>query len=481
MALGAEILAALARKPEGMSQVELLRALKLPKRVAPKVLADLKALVASGRVVENARHRFRAAAFHGGGGSEAGAALLSAVFTLTGSGSAFAKTESGDEYFIPERLRGWALPGDRVELKVQPPRRFGSTPQNRGRRGKHESALPARKPVAEVVRVLSRGRSQWVGRLRREAGQRFNEVRLGELELELELAAAAGPDASVKDGDWIVSSAPGLDEGARAPSSSRFLSRLGGDDTPHLDTLILIKKAGLKEDFDPGTLAEAGALPPELPAGALEGRLDLRQSLVITIDGQDAKDFDDAVSLECTSEGWRLGVHIADVAHYVRPGSALDKEAYERGTSVYLPDRVLPMLPEALSNGLCSLKPKVDRLTLSAVMDLDSKGRVLNSRFFQSVIRSRRRCTYEEIEDFLGGHEGLDAVDAADLGSMLGDMKALALLRHGLRLERGALDFDFPETKVSLDEKGLPTALARRPRLFTHQLIEEFMLAANEA
>ncbi|HTA16441.1 MAG TPA: ribonuclease R, partial [bacterium] len=309
----------------------------------------------------------------------------------------------------------------------------------------------------------------------------FCDVRLGELELEMELLPD-GVDPAAKPGDWIVAGAPGLDQAGKEPTASRFLSRLGGDDTPHLDTLIMIKKAALKEDFDEATLREASGFAPEIPRDALAGRLDLRKSVVITIDGQDAKDFDDAVSLERRGDGgWTLGVHIADVAHYVRPGSALDNEAYERATSVYLPDRVLPMLPEALSNGLCSLKPKVERLTLSAILDLDARGRVVGARFANSVIRSTRRCTYEEIEAWYDGKGGLDPAEEAVLGPALRDMRTVARLRRDLRMERGALDFDFPETKVSLDAQGLPTALTRRARLFTHQLIEEFMLAANEA
>jgi len=332
-----------------------------------------------------------------------------------------------------------------------------------------------------VTKVLTRGRTQWVGRLRREGKDSFCDVRLGELELGMELLPD-GVDAAAKPGDWIVVGAPGLDLGGKEPTASRFLSRLGGDDTPHLDTLIMIKKAALKEDFDEATLREAAGFATEIPPDALAGRLDLRKAVVITIDGQDAKDFDDAVSLERRGEdGWTLGVHIADVAHYVRPGSALDQEAYERATSVYLPDRVLPMLPEALSNGLCSLKPKVERLTLSAILDLDARGRVVGARFANSVIRSARRCTYEEIEAWYDGKSGLDLAEEAVLGPALRDMRTVARLRRDLRMERGALDFDFPETKVSLDAQGLPTALTRRARLFTHQLIEEFMLAANEA
>ena len=498
MSLAKEIMAALAADPEGLSQAELLRSLDLPKRVKDKVLRDLQDLVDSGRVVKNARHRYRAAAFAkegaGGGGTP------EAVFTLTKSGLAFAKTDEGLEYFIPERFRGWALPGDRVQLKPLPLRpgeggRGGSggrgTGGGRGGSGRGAGGKggpggrgadggPARKAGAEVLRVLARGRSQWVGRLRREGREAYCDVRLGELELELELAS--GPALTqAAEGDWIVASAPGLDEGGHEPSAARYLSRLGGDSTPHLDTLIMIKKAALKEDFDAATEREAAALSPEVEESAKQGRLDLRGTPTVTIDGADAKDFDDAVSLERLGSGWRLGVHIADVAHYVGPGSALDKEAFERGTSVYLPDRVLPMLPEALSNGLCSLKPKVDRLAMSALLDLDAQGRITGASFANSVIRSDRRCTYEEIEGWYAGQGGLLPAEEALLGPMLRDMKGLALLRRKLRVERGALDFDFPETKVTLDAQGLPTALTRRARLFTHQLIEEFMLAANEA
>jgi ribonuclease R len=478
VSLRKEIMAALAGQPDGLSELELLRTLGLPKRVGRKVLDDLQSLVDAGTVVKNARHRYRAAAFARAGGRAEGPAAA-AVFSLTKSGLAFAKTAEGMEYFIPERFRGWALPGDSVELKPLPAQT--GAPRGGGFKGRGAGSQgPARKPGAEVLRVLQRGRSQWVGRLRREGKDCFCDVRLGDLDLELELEPGSVASAAQPE-DWVVVGAPGLDLDGREPSPSRFLSRLGGDDTPHLDTLIMVKKAALKEDFDDATLAEAEAFPSEIAPEALEGRLDLRKSAVVTIDGQDAKDFDDAVSLERRASGWRLGIHIADVAHYVRPGSALDHEAYERATSVYLPDRVLPMLPEALSNGLCSLKPKVDRLTLSALLDLDERGRVVGASFANSVIRSGRRCTYEEIEAWFDGKGGLDAAEEAAMGPMLKDMRAVAQLRRALRVERGALDFDFPETKVSLDAQGLPTALTRRARLFTHQLIEEFMLAANEA
>jgi ribonuclease R len=476
MSLKREIAAALAGQTEGLSEAELLRLLGLPKHLKRKVLADLQALVEAGTVVKNARHRYRAAAYAKEGAKAAG--KLEARFILTGSGHAFARLDDGSEFYIPERYRGWALPDDRVELKALPPQRssgFGG-----GRRGGGKPMDDGRKPGAEVVRVLQRGRQQWVGRLRREGGSATCDVRLGELELELE--AKGVPDGLPLD-DWIVVSAPGLDADGKEPSASEFISHLGGTDTAHLDTLILIKKAGLKEDFDPATEREAAALDAE-PGEAdkrAEGREDLRGLTLFTIDGADAKDFDDAVSLERDADGWELGVHIADVAHYVRPGSALDKEAYERGTSVYLPDRVLPMLPEALSNGLCSLKPSVDRLAMSALIRLDAQGRITGARFCNSVIHSRRRFTYEDLEDWFEGRAPLRPGEDKALGPTLQSMRQLTQLRRKLRQERGALDFDFPETKVKLDAQGMPIALERRARLFSHQLVEEFMLAANEA
>jgi len=468
VSLKREIMAALAGQAEGLSEAELLKGLGLPKHLKRKVLDDLELMVGDGSVVKNARHRYRAAAVHRGAAGPGG--LLQAEFVLTGGGRSFAKIPGApmaQDYVVPERMRGWALPGDTVEIRP--------LPAQKGFRGAEE-----RRPGAEVKRVLKRGRAQWVGRLRRDGKAAYCDVRLGELDLELE---AVGVPAAVPDGDWVVVSAPGLDEGGREPEASKYLSRIGDDGTAHLDTLILIKKAGLKEDFDPETLREADALAPEPPEGdkTADGRLDLRRLTLFTIDGADAKDFDDAVSLERRGDGWELGVHIADVAHYVRPGSALDHEAYERATSVYLPDRVLPMLPEALSNGLCSLKPDVDRLAMSALMSLDAKGNVTATRFANSVIHSSRRFTYDEIQAWFDGQAPLRPGEDRTLGPTLKDMQHVAKLRRGLRELRGALDFDFPETKVKLDAQGLPTELFRKARIFTHQLIEEFMLAANEA
>jgi len=223
--------------------------------------------------------------------------------------------------------------------------------------------------------------------------------------------------------------------------------------------------------------AEARAL---LSSNELElaGREDLRGELTLTIDPHDAKDHDDAVAIERTSTGYRLTVSIADVSFYVRPGSALDREAYERGTSVYFPGRCVPMLPEALSSNLASLRPDEDRLTVSVFVDIDTNGRVTATRFARSVIRSDFRLAYEDVQRILDGK-----TDESNhrLCQAIARMAECAARLHERRLARGAIDLDIPEPAIRLDEAGFPQAIERRPRLTAHRIIEEFMLAANEA
>ncbi len=223
-------------------------------------------------------------------------------------------------------------------------------------------------------------------------------------------------------------------------------------------------------------------MPADPPPGDWQGREDLRRQVVVTIDGETARDFDDAVSIERRPDAtFRLGVHIADVAHYVAEGSALDREAYRRGTSVYYPDRVIPMLPEALSNGLCSLRPEVPRLTLSAFLDVDRDGNVVARRFAETVIRSARRMTYGEVRRLLEEPRPGDAAEYGPVLHTLLDMRDLTLALRAARGRRGSLDFDLPEGNVELDTDGTVVGILPYERNIAHRLIEEFMIAANEA
>jgi ribonuclease R len=254
---------------------------------------------------------------------------------------------------------------------------------------------------------------------------------------------------------------------------------LGKPDDPRLDFPAVVRRYELPDEFPPEAQAEAAALA--VSSGVAVGsRLDLRSTRAFTVDPETARDFDDAVSLEPgPAGGWKVGVHIADVSHFVQPGTELDREARRRGTSVYLLDRVLHMLPEPLSGEVCTLKPGVDRLTVSALVDLDEEGVVQGFRLVESIIRSAARLTYGQVQAFFDGRFGL-AGPAVQLAEELEGMRRVSRLRRGLRRERGALDFDLPEPRVELDEESRPVALGQRPRLESHRLIEEFMLLANE-
>src|ERR1043165_5622787 len=240
--------------------------------------------------------------------------------------------------------------------------------------------------------------------------------------------------------------------------------------------LSIIRKYHLPTTFPQNVLEEAEQIPEQVSARLSEGREDLRGKFIVTIDPDDARDFDDAIDVErVPGGGWRLGVHIADVAAYVKPGSALDREAYKRGNSVYLPDRVIPMLPERLSNGVCSLNPNVNRLTHSVFLEFGKDGQTKSARFGRTVIRSAKRLTYRQ------AYAILQSPPNDQLGERLHVAWELASLLRRNRFKQGSLDLDFPEVKVRLDQEGKPIQLERIENDESHQLIEEFMLAANEA
>jgi ribonuclease R len=256
---------------------------------------------------------------------------------------------------------------------------------------------------------------------------------------------------------------------------------LGREDQPGIDIEIIIRKHHLLHVFPDKVSAEAEAISDIIGDEQLAGRVDLRELLTITIDGETARDFDDAVSLEILPSGRaRLGVHIADVSYYVRQGSPLDEEAFQRGTSVYFPERAIPMLPERLSNGICSLNPRSDRLTMSAIMELDQKGRVVDYTLAPSVIHSRERMTYTAVSEIINNAEGETGRQYAHIREMILAMHELTLVLIKRREERGAIDFDLPEAELRFDDEGRICGIVRSERNIAHRLIEEFMLLANE-
>jgi len=267
------------------------------------------------------------------------------------------------------------------------------------------------------------------------------------------------------------------------PAMGRVVETLGRAGDIGVDTEIVIRKHHLQHEFPEEVLEEAAGVPHKVSEAAarVAGREDFRHLPIVTIDGETAKDFDDAVHVEKLANGhYELQVHIADVSHYVKRGGALDREARVRGTSVYFPNRALPMLPEALSNGICSLNPQVDRLVMSAVMEIDAHGKMLHARFTPGVIRSVERMTYTNVNKVLEGEPEMSARYRA-LAGRFRIMKELALILNAKRVRRGSIDFDLPEPVIEFDELGRMVKIIRSERNIAHRIIEEFMLAANEA
>lgn len=356
-----------------------------------------------------------------------------------------------EDIYIPKDSLATAIDRDRVLVKI--------TGKERGR---YEGA---------VKEVLERGNSQISAVVcddftaKSDNPRIFSDIKLTELN-------------NAKIGDRVLIEL--TDYAKNGDIFGEVVSILGNSRDIKTLTEAIILEHNITKEFSEDALLEADGFADEISIDDIEGRLDLTDEVIFTIDGDDARDFDDAVSLKILENGnFELGVHIADVTHYVTPDSALDRDAFERATSVYLPDRVVPMLPERLSNGLCSLNPKVKRLTLSVIMEIDRGGQVLKNKIAKSVIRSCERMTYNNVAKIFDGDKEL-CEKYAHIVPTLKEMLKLSHILAKKREERGSINFDFPESKVILGEDGFPTGIAKVIRNDAHKLIEEFMLVANE-
>lgn len=334
--------------------------------------------------------------------------------------------------------------------------------------------LPGERRECEVQTVLARANEVLVGRFELDGADGFVVPDDGRICVDIRIPQRDA--GSAKDGDKVLARITRYGSATRSPAG-RVLEVLGRSGEPRAELLSLIRLHHLSETFPHNVQDEAARTPQSLDGEDLSRRLDLRAINCFTIDGRDARDFDDAVSIEETEEGWRLGVHIADVSHYVRRGSLLDAEALKRGTSVYFPGLVLPMLPEELSNGICSLNPGVDRLTLSCIMDVDRQGQLLSYAIEPSVIRSKARLVYEDVSRAL---EGGDRTGLEEQFRALKQMEALYLVLNRRRDKRGALDLDVAESAIVMGPDGEPQDIQRAERGLANRMIEEFMLLANE-
>ena len=373
-------------------------------------------------------------------GNERGFAFITPVEKKDGEG----------DYFVPHRSLKGALNRD-IVLAVH-------------RRGTEDEAY--------VVKILERGQKRVVGTFERDrrAGYVLPDDRKFDSDVYIPLSLCGG----AKPGDKVVAEITSYPKNAMV--GGKVVEILGESGDFYTEELSIIRSYGLNENFAAKVESEAEevAHQPVLPSG----RRDLRGLLTITVDGEDTRDIDDAVSLTRDGENYVLGVHIADVSHYVRPGGALDKEAYERGTSVYFPDRVLPMLPKALSNGACSLNEGEDRYAMSCFMTFDGNGKKLGSEICESIINSNRRMTYAEVAAVLNGEA--DGNDYAEIAPMLRDMEKLCLACEAARRAAGSIDLDAKEAHIYINDRG-EIVIPDYERLISHRMIEQFMISANES
>lgn len=382
---------------------------------------------------------------------------MTGAFTANKNGNGFVTVEGeATDILIPAEYTGDAFHKDTVEIELLP------------RHGKRKEG--------KVVRVLDRGYTEVVGTYL--DFRTFGILRPDDPRLFREIFLRERPDR-VQDGDKIVVRMDDYGAPGRSPEG-HIVELIGHAGEPGADTLSILRAYGIPTEFPEHVLAEAETMPEQIGEDEIRSRRDLRRIQTITIDGEDAKDLDDAVSLAMEGENYLLGVHIADVSEYVKEHSPLDMEARARGTSVYLPDRVVPMLPKRLSNGICSLNGGEDRLTLSCLMTIDPKGKVIDHEITESVICTARRMSYTEVQKLLDGTDPVLEGECAKLLPMIRRMEELAQILRKKRADRGAIDFELPEKKIVLDELGYPTEIGRYERNEATRIIEDFMLAANE-
>lgn len=368
--------------------------------------------------------------------------------------------DGGEDLFIPARYLRDNLHGDLVRAEVVSRRKSG------GREGR-------------IVETLERGIRTIVGRFETAGNQGF--VIPDDARVPCDIGIPSRGRGGARQGDAVVAEITVYPSGGRG-AAGRIIEVLGRPDDPEVEILTIVRKHGLPYQFPPEVVAEARLTAGSVQEEDLRGRVDLREETTVTIDGETARDFDDAVSVRREEDALiRLRVSIADVSHYVAQGSSLDLEALNRGTSVYFPGRCIPMLPENLSNGICSLKPCEDRLTVTADMLFGNDGEMLEAAFYPSVIRSDARLTYTEVKEILVDGNPDAIARHRHLLRDLKTMEELALRLREKRRKRGSIDFDLPEPEIILDLQGRPESIGRAERNLAHSIIEEFMLAANEA
>ena len=382
------------------------------------------------------------------------------TFISHAKGFGFVEIEGREEdLYVPEDKTGGAFHLDRVQVALLP-----------GQRGKRQEAA--------VVKILERGTTQVVGTY--EQSQNYGFVVPDNHKIGTDIFVSKERSKGAVTGHKVVVELTAYGDERHKPEG-RVVEILGHINDPGVDIMSIVRGYDLPTEFGEKVMNQAGRVPEEVLESDKAGRMDLRDLQMVTIDGEDAKDLDDAVSLYQDEEGlYHLGVHIADVSNYVQENSALDWEALERGTSVYLVDRVIPMLPHKLSNGICSLNQGVDRLALSCLMMINARGEVTDYQIAETVIRVDRRMSYTSVKKILEDRDEAECREYETLVPMFAQMQQLAAILRKKRHKRGSIDFDFAESKIVLDENGHPTDIRPYERNVATRIIEDFMLIANE-
>ncbi len=433
---------------------EMAGLLQVPKEERDALRLVLEDLIRDGKAELSVHGRYQLV----------NANLRTGTFSGTTRGFGFVLIDGEPDVFIGESDTKGARDKDKVQIAIK---------------GDGSFSKNGKKREGVVLKILERGNDCVVGMFRMSGHKGF--VIPDNQKFGSEIAIAREHTKGAVGGHKVVVKVTDFGTGGRLPEG-RIIEILGHVDDPGVDIMSVIRGNGLPVVFPPEVEREIADIPQEVSEEESRGRTDFRPLLTVTIDGEDAKDLDDAITIERTTDGYRLGVHIADVSHYVTERSPLDKEALTRGTSVYLVDRVIPMLPHTLSNGICSLNAGTDRLTLSCVMEIDKNGAVVSHKISEGIIRVDRRMSYTKVYELLQNPELEEELSeyGTQYVEMFQTMLELSDIIREKRVKRGSLDFDLPETKITLDAEGHPLEVRPYERNRAHMIIEDFMLIANE-
>lgn len=436
-----------------MLEGELAEALDINREQIPLFTKLLEEMVTEGLVIRTRKKRY-------GVPERMGLIVGKLQGHAKGFGFIISETMGVEDVFIPASFINGAMNQDRVVARI------------------NQETTNTRRAEGEIIRILERANTEVVGVY--EDSKNFGFVVPDDKKINVDIFIPKADKNSAKTGDKVVCEIIEWPERRRNPEG-KIIEILGHEDDPETDILGVMRKFKLNPNFPKKVEKEIEETPQTVTEEEIVERKDLRNVTMITIDGADAKDLDDAISLEKLSNGnYKLGVHIADVAHYVREGTELNKEALKRGTSVYLVDRVIPMLPKELSNGICSLNPRVDRLAMSVFMEIDKQGQVIDHQIFESVININERMVYEDVSDILENDDSELSQKYQHLLETFKNMEELCKILRNRRKLRGSIDFDLDEAKIILNEEGRTVDVIKYERRIANRIIEEFMLVCNE-